>query len=90
LKIIEQMKDRKIKLEQQRRIIAYLLLIAGTLLVLFSFFIRDDEKQELATWIGFGLLLAAIISRLFKLGFGYKPTREELEEKQFGSTGDDK
>jgi uncharacterized membrane protein YwaF len=78
------MNDKKTKLKEQKKTITIVLLLAALALLLTSFFIRNNETQKLVRLMGFGLLLATLIFRLFKGEFGYKPTREEIEEKMFG------
>ena len=57
----------------------------GVLLLLVSLFIVNGDIERIIKWIGYGLIWAAIIFKLFIVnpGFGYKPTREEIEKKQF-------
>ena len=76
---------RKLLLDKAHgRTITIVLSIGVILLLATSFFIRDKETAGLARSMGYGLLLAIIIFRFFKGTFGYKPTREEVEEKMFG------
>jgi hypothetical protein len=76
------MADTKTRLKDQRRTITIVLSIAAILMLATSFFIRDKETAVLVRSMGCGLLLAMIIFQFFKGTFGYKPTREEMEEKK--------
>jgi uncharacterized membrane protein YozB (DUF420 family) len=78
--------DRKPRLKDQRSAITIILSIAALVLLAASFFIRNEEAQNLTRLMAYGLILATILFRLFKGTFGYKPTREEIEEKIFGNT----
>jgi protein-S-isoprenylcysteine O-methyltransferase Ste14 len=85
-KMTGSMTDKVKRGQKPANIIMSLLGILGVLLLLISVFIENHEIERLLTWTGFGSVWAAIIFKLFivKSGFGYKPTREEIEEKQFG------
>lgn len=79
------MVDKKARLKDQRNAITIVFSIAALILLAASFFIRNEEAGKLARLMGYGLILATILFRLFKGTFGYKPTREEIEEKIFGN-----
>lgn len=78
------MEDKKTKLQQQKRTVTIILSITALVLLLASFFIKDGQVQNIIRLMGYGFILSTIIFRLFKGEFGYKTTREELEEKMFG------
>jgi Na+/melibiose symporter-like transporter len=82
------MTDKKTRRKRLVNIIMFLFGIIGFLLLTLSvFFIKNKESRDLAKWIGYGLLWAGLIFRFFESEFGHKPTREEIEEEQFGKTG---
>ena len=79
------MKNKSVKL------IGEILLFSFLIIVIVRFFVERNGNREVADtlfWITIGLSVAIIIFRLFywlaPKWFGNKPTREELEEKQFG------
>ena len=78
------MKGNDARLTGQRRIITIVLAVAAIVLLAVSFFINEKELQNLIRISGIGLVLAIILFRLFRKKFGYKPTREEIEERVFG------
>jgi uncharacterized membrane protein YwaF len=78
--------DRKARLKEQRSSITIVLSIAALALLTASFFIRNEQAQNFTRLMGYILILATILFRLFNGTFGYKPTREEVEEKIFGNT----
>jgi hypothetical protein len=78
------MKDKKARLKAQRVIVIIILAVAALVLLCTSFFIQEEESQHLVRIIGSGFLLGAVLYNLFKSEFGYKPTREEVEENIFG------
>ena len=61
-----------------------ILFVIAALMLLVSFFIADIYFRAVIRITGFGLLAGIIIAGLFGKDFGYKPTLEEIEEKQFG------
>jgi uncharacterized membrane protein len=72
------------RINQQRKRVTIILGVAAILLIVISFFVKDNESQNLVRTIGFTLMLANILFRIFKGEVGYKLTREEIEERQFG------
>ncbi len=72
------------RIRQQRRTVSIVPGIVAIILILVSFFIKNDESQNLVRTIGFTLMLANILFRVFNGYIGYKTTREEFEERQFG------
>jgi hypothetical protein len=78
------MDNKKARLKVQRSTVTVILSVAALTLLVMSFFINNDETQRLVRTIGFGFILSVILFRLFRGEFGYKPTREELEENMFG------
>jgi uncharacterized membrane protein YozB (DUF420 family) len=80
------MVDKKARLKDQRSAVAIVLSIAALVLLAASFFIRNEEAKNLTRLMAYGLILATILFRVIKGTFGYKPTREEIEEKIFGNT----
>jgi uncharacterized membrane protein YwaF len=79
------MADKNTRLKEQRSTVTIVLSIAALVLFIISFFIRNDRTQNLLRMMGWVFVLATIVFRLFKGEFGYKPTREEIEEKMFGT-----
>jgi hypothetical protein len=57
--------------------ISFGLLIAGLL-------VEEKDTKRILFTLGSGFFIGMVISKLFKKDFGYKPTREEIEEKVFG------
>ena len=84
------MSDKITRLREQKKLITRTLISAVILFVLASFIIKNEESKSLMKYMAGGCLVAAIIFNLFKSNFGYKPTREELENKEFGKEGDGK
>ena len=78
------MEDKKTRLKQQKGTVTIILSITALVLLLASFFIKDGQAQNIVRLMGYGFILSTIIFRLFNGEFGYKTTREELEEKMFG------
>jgi uncharacterized membrane protein YwaF len=78
------MENKKARLRQQKKTITIILSITALLLLLTSFFIKNGQTQNLIRLMGYGFILSTIIFRLFRGEFGYKATREELEDKMFG------
>jgi hypothetical protein len=78
------MDDKKTRLKKQRITVTIILSITALLLLLTSFFIKNGQTQNMVRLMGYGFILSTIIFRLFRGEFGYKATREELEEKMFG------
>ena len=72
------------KIREPRRLVSLILALAAMVLLTTSFFVRNAETTKLLRLISFALLLGNIIYLLFQGSFGYKPTREEMEEKLFG------
>ncbi len=70
-------------IKEQRSVVMIVLVIAVLILAIISRLIRDKQTAELLTWISVALMIGLLIFRLFRGKFGYKPTREELEEKVF-------
>jgi len=54
------------------------LLIAGLL-------VEEKDTKRLLITLGSGFFIGIGISKLFKRNFGYKPSREEIEEQVFGN-----
>ena len=76
--------ERKDRIKQQRSTVTIILSIAAIVLILSSLLIKNEESSNLIRTIGFGIMLASILFRVFKGNFAYKPTREEIEERMFG------
>ncbi|MBP6477946.1 MAG: hypothetical protein KA290_09525 [Chitinophagaceae bacterium] len=57
------------------------LLIAGLL-------VEENDSKRLLITLGSGFFIGIGISKLFKKDIGYKPTREEIEERMFGNKKD--
>ena len=70
---------------EQKSVLTIIFLITAIILLIASFFISNSGTQSLVRIMGYGFIIASIISRLFKGEFGYKPTREEIEEQVFGN-----
>ncbi len=79
------MVEKKTKLKEQKNVVTIVLLITAIILLVVSFFISNSGTQSLLRIMGYGFIIASIIFRLFKGEFGYKPTREEIEERMFGN-----
>jgi uncharacterized membrane protein YiaA len=75
--------DKRTRLKQQKSIIQLILLIVGVLFLIIGLLFYNETNKVIVFGLGFGLLIAVIILRVFKNDFGYKPTREEIEEKIF-------
>ncbi len=67
----------------QANVIAVVFSIAAIVVILISFFINKDETQNLLRLIGFGLILATIMFRVFNETFSFGAAREEIEKKMF-------
>lgn len=78
--------EKEIRMRVQRTIINIILSITAIVLIVTGFFMKNEKTGKLITLMGWGFVLATIIFRLFKSEFGYKPMREEIEEKMFGNT----
>ncbi len=76
------MKQKKQKSEKQ--FIVILLLSIAVVMIGAGFFINENQLKNIFQIVGFGLVIGVIIVALFNKNFGYKPTRMEIEEKQFG------
>jgi|GEM_PF-4956534 len=72
------------RLRQQKNVIQLILLIAGIVMLILAFLVYKKKNNVVLIGLGFGLIGAGIIFRFFKSNFGYKPTREEMEESTFG------
>lgn len=53
-------------------------------MLILAFLVYKKKNNVVLIGLGFGLIGAGIIFRFFKSNFGYKPTREEMEESTFG------
>lgn len=69
-------------------------MISFLLVVVVRFVLRRngiEDAADVLTWVASGLVLGAIIIRMidkfWPKWFNNKPTREELERKEFGNTG---
>jgi hypothetical protein len=65
------------------------LFISAALLLILGFFIDDKNSKFILLTIGAALFIGMFIALAFKGRFGYKPTIEEIEEKQFGNKSKD-
>jgi hypothetical protein len=72
-------------------ILYYIFLAAAIVLIIYRLYLHNNnrnEEAETAQWIALGLLAGAFICRLLlrflPKWFGYKPTREEIENKVHG------
>ena len=79
------MEDKKARIKIEGNVVVVALSIATLIVLLISFFIKNDESQNLLVLIGFGLILATILFKVFKGDFANKPQREEIEERMFGN-----
>jgi hypothetical protein len=75
-------KNQRIK--EQKSVVTLTMLISCSLLFGLSFFAVDKDLKFILKIIGAALFIGVFITMVFKGSFGYKPTIEEIEEKQFG------
>ena len=68
----------------QRKVMATILLLGSLVCMIIGLIIKENELKIIMLGIGAGLFAAAFIAKAFGGRFGYKPTREEMEEKIFG------
>ncbi len=62
-----------------------LILFAGSFITLVTgLLLADKDIGNILLAIGASLAVAVLIMCLFNPAFGYKPTREEIEEDLFG------
>ena len=78
---MSEIKNKRIK--EQKFVLTIILLASSGLCIFFGLLIKDKESKLIIMSIGFALLAGFVITRMFKGTFGYKPTREEIEEKMF-------
>lgn len=67
----------------QKKIIPVILLFAAAMLLIIGSFAEEVESKKILKILGIAFLLSAFIFRRFYGRFGYKPSREEIEQKIF-------
>ena len=77
------MDDKKTNWKEQNDSMTIVLSAAALVLLAISVFARHTEIRSLATWLGFGFVLAAVLFKLFGARLGHKPSRGELEDRVF-------
>ena len=75
---------KKLILKSDKKIALIILIIVGIILLLVSFFINEYHTINIFRLVGVSLLFGLVIAGLFNKNPGYKPTIEEIEERQFG------
>jgi hypothetical protein len=73
----------KPEMKYQRNKLAILLFIIGQIFLVVGLLLKGETKLIMIS-LAAALCLGAVVLRLFKPGFGYKPSREEIEAKEFG------
>jgi hypothetical protein len=71
------------KIKEQKKLMTLILLVAAALCLVLSFIINATELKLTLLIVATALFGGLFIARLFKGSFGYKPTLEEMEERQF-------
>ena len=72
------------RMKGQRKIIVIMLMLGSLVSMVIGLLVKENELKIILLAMGAGLLAAAFIAKAFSGKFGYKPTREEVEEKIFG------
>ena len=73
----------KNRIRGQRKVVTIILLLCALLALSIGLLFKEKDLKTIMLAIGAGLFAGAFIARAFSRKFGYKPTREEIEEKMF-------
>ena len=68
-------------MREQRNILTNILLVASLVILATGLLQKGDDTKIILLTIGGGLFIGVFIERLFKGNFGYKPSREEIENR---------
>ena len=72
------------KINEQRGLMFWIVLCISLGLLIAGLFVEEKDTKRMLFTLGSGFFIGTFISKLFKRDFGDKPTREEIEENQFG------
>ncbi len=71
------------RINEQRSVIFWIVLCISLGLLIAGLLVEEKDTKRILFTLGSGFFIGIFISKLFKSDFGYKPTREEIEEKGF-------
>jgi hypothetical protein len=72
------------RIREQRKAMTLVLCAGGALSCSLSTIINDQDFKLIFLIVGIALLNGCLFASFFKGRLGYKPTLEEIEERQFG------